>query len=79
MPTPTVEPGLTLTDSAQVGGDLKYKSSAEAQISPAAQIGGQVVREERPAEEEPTRTIVDEILDNLRSLIALILVGLLLM
>lgn len=74
-----VASGLTLTDSARVGGDLTYESSTEAQISPAAQISGDVFHEERPVEEEPTRTIVDEILDNLRSFIALVLVGLLLL
>ena len=77
---PTVESGLTLTDSALVGGDLTYESSTEAQISPDAQIGGEVVREERPPEEEePTNTVIEAVLDNLGSLIALVLVGLLLM
>jgi hypothetical protein len=74
---PTVASGLTLTDSARVGGDLDYKSSTEAQISPGAEISGNVVREERP--EKPTRTVADEILRNLRSLVTLVLVGLLLM
>ncbi len=77
---PPVESGLTVTDSAQVGGNLTYGSGAEAQISPAAQIRGEVVREDRPdTEEEPARTLVDWVLDNLRSLLALVLVGLLLM
>jgi hypothetical protein len=76
---PTVAPGLTLTDTAQVGGDLNYESSSEAKISPAAQIGGEVVRTERPPQEEPTRTALDVVLDILGSLIALSLVGLLLM
>ncbi len=77
---PPVEPGLTVTESARVGGNLTYASGAEARISPAAQIGGEVVREDRPdAEEEPARTLADEVLDSLRSLLALLLVGLLLM
>ena len=78
---PTVDPGLTLTDSARVGGDLTYESGAEAQVSPEAQIEGEVVREERPAtqeEEEPASPMVDAVLDNLRSLVALVVVGLLL-
>jgi hypothetical protein len=78
-PVPTVEHGLTLTDSARVGGNLNYKSSTEAQISPDAEIRGNVVREERPAEERPTRTVADVVLGHLRSLLALVLVGLLLM
>lgn len=80
VPIPPVESGLTVTDSAQIGGNLTYGSSAEAQISPDAQIGGEVVGEERPTEEEePANTVIDAVLDNLGSLIALILVGLLLM
>ncbi len=79
---PTVGPGLTLTDSARIGGDLTYESSTEAQVSPEAQIEGEVVREERPVtqeqEEEPASPVADAVLDNLRSFIALALVGLLL-
>jgi cytoskeletal protein CcmA (bactofilin family) len=82
-PIPTVEPGLTLTDSALIGGNLTYQSSIEAQIDPGAQIEGDVVREERPVEEEEaeaTRSPVAEaLLDALGSLVSLVLVGLLLM
>jgi len=78
---PMVEAGLTLTSLARVGGDLTYRSSAEAQIDPGTQVEGEVVREERPAEEveeEAARNpIIDWILDTLRSLVALLLVGLL--
>ena len=78
---PMVEAGLTLTSLARVGGDLTYQSSAEAQIDPGTQVEGEVVREERPAEEveeEAARNpVIDWILDTLRSLVALLLVGLL--
>src|ERR671917_1088860 len=80
VPIPTVESGLTLTDSALIGGNLTYQSSTEAQIDPGARIEGDVVREERPVEEEEeeaTRSPVAEtVLDTLRSLVALVLVGL---
>jgi hypothetical protein len=77
---PPVESGLTLTDSAQIEGNLTYESGAEARISPDAQIEGEVIREERPPEEEPTRNpVVDRLLESLRSYLALLLVGLLLM
>jgi cytoskeletal protein CcmA (bactofilin family) len=79
VPVPTVQPGLTLSDSARVGGDLNYESSAEAQISPDAQIGGQVnptVRTQQ--EEEATSPVVNVLLSILRSFLALLLVGLLL-
>ena len=77
---PTVDSGLTLTDSAVVGGDLTYESSTEAQIDPQAQIEGEVVGEERPAEEaeEDAYTFADAVFDHLRSFVTLLLVGLLL-
>ena len=76
---PTVDSGLTLTDSATVGGNLTYESSTEAQIDPQAQIEGEVVGEERPAEaEEDAYTFADAVFDNLRSFIALLVVGLIL-
>ncbi len=77
---PAVEAGLTLTDSATVGGNLTYESSTEARIDSQAQIEGEVTRSERPAdeEEEETYTFADALFDNLRSFVALLLVGLLL-
>ena len=80
VPIPTVESGLTLTNSALIGGNLTYQSNTEAQIDPGAQIEGDVVREERPVEEEEaTRSpLAEGVLDALGSLVALVLVGLLL-
>ena len=76
---PAVDSGLTLTDSAMVGGDLTYESSTEARIDPQAQIEGEVIGEERPAEEEEdTYTFADAVFDHLRSFVALLLVGLIL-
>lgn len=71
---PTVPSGLTLTDTARVAGDLDYESSSEAQISPDARIGGQVVRTERAPQEEPAAPSVALII--LRSFVALTIVGL---
>jgi cytoskeletal protein CcmA (bactofilin family) len=79
---PTVQSGLALTGSARVGGNLDYESSAEAQIGPDAQIGGQVNRTARTPtqeEEEVTSPAVNVLLSILRNFIALLLVGLLLM
>jgi cytoskeletal protein CcmA (bactofilin family) len=74
---PAVDSGLTLTDSAVVGGDLTYESSTEARIDPQAQIEGEMIGEERPAEEvEDTYTFADAVFDHLRSFVALLLVGL---
>jgi cytoskeletal protein CcmA (bactofilin family) len=81
VPIPTVEPGLTLTDSAVVRGNLTYQSSTEAQIDSGAQIEGDVVREERPVEEDEEAArnpVAEAMLATLRSFVALVLVGLLL-
>jgi cytoskeletal protein CcmA (bactofilin family) len=82
VPIPTVEPGLTLTDSALIGGNLTYQSSTEAQIDSGARIEGDVVREERPVEEEEEEAarspLTETVLDALGSLVALVLMGLLL-
>jgi cytoskeletal protein CcmA (bactofilin family) len=76
---PAIESGLTLTDSAVIGGNLTYESGTEARIDPQAQIEGEVTGEERPAdEEEDTYTFADAVIDNLRSFVALLLVGLIL-
>ena len=77
---PTVDSGLTLTDSAVIGGNLTYESSTEARIDPQAQIEGEVIGEERPTEEEEedTYTFADSVFDNLRSFVVLLLVGLIL-
>ena len=75
---PAVDSGLTLTDEAVVGGNLAYESSTEARIDPQAQVEGEVTHSERPAEEdeEDTYTFADAVFDNLRSFLALLLVGL---
>src|SRR5215217_5006960 len=66
-------------DSAVGGGDLTYESSTEARIDPGAQIEGEMIGEERPAEEvEDTYTFADAVFDHLRSFVALLLVGLIL-
>jgi hypothetical protein len=80
VPIPPVEPGLTLTDSAQVGGDLRYESSSRGGVAPGAQIGGDVSYEQRPAEEvQPAQTgAAAVLLESLRRFVVLVLIGLLL-
>jgi cytoskeletal protein CcmA (bactofilin family) len=77
---PTVEPGLTLTDTARVEGDLRYKSSSRGDIASGAQIGGDVAYKQRPAEEgQPAQTAASAVLlESLRRFVVLILIGLLL-
>jgi cytoskeletal protein CcmA (bactofilin family) len=77
---PTVESGLTLTDTARVEGDLRYGSSSRGDIASGAQIGGDVAYEQRPAEEgQPAQTGASAVLlESLRRFVVLILIGLLL-
>jgi hypothetical protein len=53
IPLPSVEPGLEITSQATIGGDLSYRSVAEASIGEGAQLGGKVVHEAREAADEP--------------------------
>jgi cytoskeletal protein CcmA (bactofilin family) len=80
VPIPSVEPGLTLTDTARVGGDLRYESSSRGDIASGAQIGGDVSYEQRPAEEvQPAQTgAAAVLLESLRRFVVLLLIGLLL-
>jgi cytoskeletal protein CcmA (bactofilin family) len=72
---PDVRPGLTLTDNARIGGNLAYEAPQKAQIASGAKVAGNVNHEKRaPAEAAPTATV----LDDLRRLVALLLVGVLL-
>lgn len=80
VPIPAVEPGLTLTDTAQVGGDLRYEASRRGEIASGAQIGGDVAYEQRPAEEvQPAQTgAFAVLLESVRRFVVLLLIGLLL-
>lgn len=74
---PDVEPGLTLTDSARIDGDLRYRSSTEADIASGAEIGGEVAYERvarERAEAEPTG-ISAVLLGSLRLFATLLVVG----
>ena len=77
---PTVPVGLTLGDKASVGGKLTYTSKARADIAPGAKVGGATVhRLPKPEkdEREAAPTVVSWGLDQIRRLVALLLVGLL--
>jgi cytoskeletal protein CcmA (bactofilin family) len=79
---PKLPLGLTLTDTAKVGGKLTYQSTRAGQISPKAQVAGAVVREELARDRAGTpiggvqpRSAAAIVLDRLQRLVALILVG----
>jgi cytoskeletal protein CcmA (bactofilin family) len=80
VPIPSVEPGLTLTDTARVDGDLRYESSSRGDVASGAQIGGEVAYEQKPAEEvQPAQSGASAVLlESLRRFVVLLLIGLLL-
>jgi hypothetical protein len=65
---------------AQIGGDLRYKSSSRGEIASGAQVGGDVAYEQGPAEEvQPAQTGASAVLlESLRRFVELLLIGLLL-
>lgn len=76
-PMPVVPPGLTVREGARVDGNLRYTSEEEVAI-PAGVVGGEVVHrtpEQAPEQPAPGKRA----LDTVRSLGALLVVGLLLL
>jgi cytoskeletal protein CcmA (bactofilin family) len=83
QPIPSVAPGLTFGEDAEVGGDLEYASKQPAAI-PAEQVGGNIQHQraewQRGGAETPEegRGIGGWLLEHLRRLVVLSLIGLLL-
>lgn len=84
MTLPSVPAGLTVTDSAQIGGDLVYSSTYD-QDFPAGVVAGQVTRVEPQATQgrvqaapTPAQRTTQWALDLLRTIVTLVLIGLLL-
>jgi cytoskeletal protein CcmA (bactofilin family) len=84
MTLPSVPPGLTVAESAQISGDLEYSSTYDLTF-PASAVGGQVTRIEPQVREGQVRvapTPAQETgkwaLDLLRTIVTLVLFGLLL-
>lgn len=80
VPIPPVEPGLTLTDSARVDGDLSYESATRADIAPGAQVDGGVDFRQTSASAQAAEPdgAVSVVLDGLRLFVTLFLIGLVL-
>ncbi len=75
---PQVAAGLTVADSAQIGGELRYTSPREGRIDPGAQLLDGVAFEALEPEAVPTPTLTGQLLGHLRRLVAVLLVGLVL-
>jgi cytoskeletal protein CcmA (bactofilin family) len=84
VPIPTVDPGLTIAQSARVAGDLQYTQSRELSF-PAGVVAGEVTRREAgsntaaAAQETTGQRILTWGLNALRASITLILIGLFLL
>jgi cytoskeletal protein CcmA (bactofilin family) len=74
-----VKPGLTLTDTARVGGKVNYKSAIAAQISPKAKIAGGIVGEQLEYRSAPAANPAWQVIWQIQRLLALFLVGWLLL
>jgi cytoskeletal protein CcmA (bactofilin family) len=81
---PSVQPGLTIAEDASIEGNLEYTSTIDLAI-PSGVVAGEVIRttpqvDQRPEKAEPTpaQRALDWTLGLLRSVITLVLFGLLL-
>jgi len=80
---PSVTPGFTIAESAKVAGDLEYSSTYNLTF-PGGSVGGEVTRVEPEFDENtyvpptPTEKIVKWVLGLLRTVVTLVLIGLLL-
>lgn len=78
---PTVKGGLTLDPAAKIGGELTYTSAKELQL-PSGIVGGKVTRhapEVTPVvQPSPAEQAMTTVLNAVRKMVALILIGLLL-
>jgi cytoskeletal protein CcmA (bactofilin family) len=84
MTLPSVAPGLTVAEGAKIAGDLEYSSTYDLNF-PASAVGGQVTRVEPEVKEgqvqaapTPAERTTKWVLDLLRTIVTLVLFGLLL-
>jgi cytoskeletal protein CcmA (bactofilin family) len=74
---PTVPPGLTVTESADIAGNLNYQSAREAIINPDSTIAGEVEHSQIDSVEAQPPTIADRVVSFAKQFFALFLIGLL--
>ena len=85
VPVPIVKPGLTIDPAAKIKGNLDYTQDTDLTI-PAGVVAGKITHSPRPVEQNqrpPEKTsqqkVADWALRSLRSLVTLLLIGLLLL
>jgi len=80
-PMPRVAPGLTIAESAKLGGKLTYQSRQDAKVAAGAQVVGGATRTTPPVRQDTRRereqpSPLDSVFDSLRHLVALLIMGL---
>ena len=78
-PLPTVGPGLTVTSTARVEGDISYKSKSPADIADDARVFGETRHDVQEATAKPEVGLWQKLGKTLRWLVALFLFGALLL
>lgn len=73
----TISQGLTVTESADIAGDLSYQSSREAAIDSESTIAGEVEHSQTDSDEAQRPTIVERVAAVVKQFLALLFVGLL--
>jgi cytoskeletal protein CcmA (bactofilin family) len=76
---PTVRPGLTVTETASIGGELVYFSKSKGRIDPGAVESDGVTWKQVEPQGQPQPTAGQRLIAQLRWLIALLIAGLLLL
>ncbi len=74
---PTVPKGLTVTESTDIAGNLKYQSTREADINPESKIAGKVEHSKIESDVAQPPTITNRAIDFAKQFFALFLIGLL--
>jgi cytoskeletal protein CcmA (bactofilin family) len=59
---PNIPAGLTLTETARLGGELAYRSAAEATLAPGATVSGRMTRDALPADTLPSSNTANTVL-----------------
>lgn len=73
--TPSVLPGITVTESANIGGSFSYQSSREAIIHPDATVGGEINHTPSDSDASQSPKLIGRIVSVGKQFFALMLVG----
>lgn len=75
VPLPVVEPGLVVTEDARVEGDIRYQSTAAAEIAAGSTVDGVIEQAIPKVAPEPQPTVASRLTTAVRWLLVLLLLG----